>query len=314
MIDFMLIRDSCILLLYTFTSLFALIGNGLVCRICFLRKHPTNLPLSTTSIFLLNLAIADALTGLTIPFQFILCSKYFLENLTLSPYLCISNKSIQILAYNASTLTMCVIAIDRYRLIQNPLRQYSRRNARQRILFTWIVSALFAGTCLISMKVHTYFISNQKLISCQVLFPVKNQYISSGSIRKIRIVFHTVLFYIIPLLLTSTLCVLTMRTIARRSIIGVQQFQKFKQSRTRSIRLLNIIVIVFALSHFPVHFVHIQDFFISSSNRRLQIYKCNDTTMYLLFYWLGISNCCHNPIIYSWFNRQFRSMVFCGRR
>jgi hypothetical protein len=38
--------------------------------------------------------------------------------------------------------------------------------------------------------------------------------------------------------------------------------------------------------------------------------KCNDSTIYLLFYWLGISSCCHNPIIYSWFNRKYRSLLF----
>ncbi|CAF1218946.1 unnamed protein product [Adineta steineri] len=322
MISFILIQDSCLLLLYTFTSLLAIIGNGLVFRISFLRKHSTGLKLSTTSIFLLNLALADALCGLTIPFQFIFCSTYFLKNITSSSYLCISNKSLQILAYNASTITMCVIAYDRYRIIQNPLRQYSTRHTRQAILFTWIISGIYAGSCLISMKVHTYFISNQKLISCQILFPMKNKFISSDNIRKIRVFSLVILFYIIPLLIISILCLLTMRTIARRSIIGVQQFATFKRSRTRSMRLLIIIVIVFALSHLPLHLLHLQDFFIFSSKHRLQFNKCNDTTIYLFFYWLGISNCCHNPIIYSWFNKQFRrivlncfrTIIFCGRK
>ena len=113
-----------------------------------------------------------------------------------------------------------------------------------------------------------------------------------------------------------------MRTIARRSIIGARQFPTFQQSRTRSIRLLIIIVAVFALSHFPVHFMHVRDFFISPSNRTTRLNQCNDTTIYLFFYWLGISSCCHNPIIYSWFNGQFRTLVLncsrsilcCGRR
>jgi hypothetical protein len=318
MINFIHIRDICLLLLYIFTSLLALIGNGLVCRISFQRKHSKNLPLSTTSIFLLNLALADALSGLTIPFQFLFCSKYFLENLTISSHLCVLCKSLQILGYNTSTLIICVIAFDRYRHIQDPLKQYYQRNSRQSIFFTWFFSGLFASSCLISMRVHTYFISYEKLISCQVFFPS----ISSYSIRKIRVSGLVILFYIIPLLILSILCILTMRTIARRSIIGARQFATFQQSKTRSIRLLIIIVIVFALSHLPVHFMHIRDFFISPLNRPSKTNTCNDTTIYLFFYWLGISSCCHNPIIYSWFNRQFRtlvvnycrSIIFCGRR
>lgn len=318
MINFILIRDICLLLLYMLTSLLALIGNGLVCRISFQRKHSTHLPLHTASIFLLNLALADALSGLTIPFQFLFCSKYFIENFTISSYLCVFSKSLQILAYNASTLIICVIAFDRYRLIQKPLKQYYQRNTRLFIFFTWFFSAIFAASCLVSMRVHTYFISYDKLISCQVFFPN----ISSDFIRKIRVFCLIILFYIIPLLIISILCTLTMRTIARRSVIGVQQFSTFKQSRTRSIRLLIIIVIVFALSHLPLHVMHLRDFFISPSKYLPKLTKCNDTTIYLFFYWLGINSCCHNPIIYSWFNRQFRtvalnfcrSIIFCTRR
>ncbi|CAF0771891.1 unnamed protein product [Adineta ricciae] len=318
-----LIRDICLLLLYTFTSFLALIGNGVVFRISFLRKRSSHLPSSTTSILLLNLAFADGLSGLAIPLQFIFCSTHFLYKVPFSSHLCVLSKSTQILAYNASTLTMCIIAYDRYRLIQNPLRQYSRRNTRQPILFTWFISALFASSCLISMKVHTYFLSKQKLISCQILFPVKIQDISSGLIRKIRVFCLVVLFYIIPLVTISILCCLTMRTIARRTVIGVQQFPAFKQTRTRSIRLLIIMVLVFALSHLPVHFLHIRDFFVPSlSKYHTQKNRCNASTIYLVCYWLGISSCCHNPIIYSWFNRRFRtvalncfrSIAFCGRQ
>ncbi len=267
----------------------ALIGNGLVCRICFQRKHSTNIPLSTTNIFLITLALADALSGLTILIKILFCSKYFLENLIISSHLCVLSKSIQILTYNTSTLIICVIAFDRYRLIRDPLKQYYQRNTRQSIFFPWFFSGLFAGTCLISMRVHTYFISYEKSISCQVFFPSS----SSDFIRKIRVFCLVILFYITALLIISILCILTMRTIARRSIIGVRQFPTFQQSRTRSIRLLIIILLVFTLSHLPVHFMHIRDFIISSSIRFLQKNKCNDTTIYLFFYWLGISSCCH---------------------
>ena len=187
------------------------------------------------------------------------------------------------------------------------------------MLFTWIFSGLFAVSCVASMRVHTYFNSHEKLISCQVFFPST----SSDFIRKIRVFCLIILFYIVPLIVITILCILTMRTIARRSIVGVRQFPSFQQTRTRSIRLLIIIVTVFGLSHFPVHFMHTRDFFFPQSDHLARLKNtCNDSTIYLFFYWLGISSCCHNPIIYSWFNRQFRTLVlnscrsvlFCGRR
>ena len=301
MINWMFLRDISLLLLYIFTSLLALIGNGFVCRLSFQQKSSCNLPFSTTRIFLLNLALADALSGLSIPMQLLFCSKSFLNSLPISSHLCVLSKSLQILAYNTSTLTICVIAFDRYRMIDDPLQQYYHRHMRRSICFTWIASALFASTCLISMRVHTYFISMDKLISCQVFFPN----VFSDLIRTIRVFCLMMFFYLLPLIILIILCILTMRILARRTIIGVQQLPKFHQSRTRSIRLLIVIVTVFALSHLPVHCFHLRDFFITSSKS----HKCNDTTIYLFFYWLSISSCCHNPILYSWFNRQFRRLI-----
>jgi len=268
---FVFIRDIFLLLLYTLTSLLALITNGFICRINLQRQkylfsQATNLSLGTTNIFLFNLALADALSGLTIPIQFLFCSKYFLETFSFSSYICVLSKSIQILGYNTSILTICVIAFDRYKLVQNPFQQYYRRKIYRIIFLTWFLSALFSASCLISMNVDTYFNSHQKLISCQILFPLTIKSISSVYIRKIRIFCLIIFFYLLPLLILTILYILTIRMIARRSIIGVQQFQTFEQSRTRSIRLLMVIVIVFTLSHLPINILYIRDFFISSSS------------------------------------------------
>lgn len=307
------VRDLILLFLYGFTSLVALISNALVIRISLGRRrrksisHPATLsPLSTTSMFLLNLAMADALTAVTIPVQFVVCSGYVLQHVQFSSYLCVAIKSTQILAYNASTLTICVIAIDRYRLIHNPLKHSCRRQLYRAMLFTWILPILFSGTCLFSMRVPTYFNSHDKLISCQLFLPLPETFLSITQIRRIRISFLTIIFFIFPLLIISIVCLLTMRIIAQRSIIGVKEFQSFSQTRTRSTRLLMVVVIVFILSHLPVHSVHLIEFFFLTSKSSG---KCNESTFYLFSYWLGISSCCHNPIIYSWFNRQFR-MIF----
>lgn len=302
MIQWIFLRDMSLVLLYIFTSLLALIGNGFVCRLSFQQNSSCNLPFSTTRIFLFNLALADAFAGLSIPMQFLFCSKTLLDICPFSAYLCVLSKSFQILAYNTSTLTICVIALDRYRMIDDPLRQYYHRHIRRSIAFTWFISAIFACTCVISMRVHTYFISMEKLISCQVFFPN----VCSDLIRTIRVFCLMIFFYVLPVIILIILCILTMKILARRTIIGVQQLPKFHQSRTRSIRLLIVIVTVFALSHLPVHYFHLRDFFFTSTKSR----QCNDTTIYLFFYWLSISSCCHNPILYSWFNRQFRHLIF----
>ena len=308
-----LLRNILLLLLYTLTSFLSLLVNGLVCQISFQRRnHSSNVPLGTTYIYLLNLALADALSGLMILIQFLFCSKYFLETYSFSSYLCIGSKSIQILGYNTSTLTICVIALDRYRLVQNPFQQFHQRNTSRAIFFTWFFSGLFSASCLLSMKVQTYFHSYENFIACQILFPITLNALSTEYIRQIRIVCLIVCFHLIPFLTITILCLLTMRKITRRSIIGVQQFRTFEQSRTRSTRLLMLIVLVFTVSHLPINCIYLRDLFLvsnSASTRSIRTVKCNDSTMYLFFYWLGISSCCYNPIIYSWFNRKYRTLL-----
>lgn len=318
--QFILIKDILVLLIYTLTSLVSLIGNGFVYQVSLKRHNSiTNhsksnryTSLSISSIYLLNLALADGLSGLTIPIQLIFCSRTFLETFTCSSYICLLSRLIEILGQNASILTVCLIAFDRYYRVKNPL-QYRQRNSRRLLLFIWITSGLFSISCAVSMKVNIYFYSLQHFISCQILFPLKLQYFSNDYIHEIRIFCLTCIFYIIPLFINTILCILTISTIARRSIVGIQKFQTFDQSRTRSIRLLMVIVIVFALSHLPVHFIYVRDFFISTSNvstiHSTRTDNCNHSVFYILSYWLDISSCCHNPIIYSWFNTKYRNLM-----
>lgn len=330
--ELIILRDILLLLLYTVTSVFAFISNGIVFRIILRHKHhllsqtTIHFPLSTTRILLLNLALADTLLALTIPIQFIFCSTYFLEHFSISSYICILNRFMQVLGYNASTVTICLIAYDRYRLIQNPLSKYYQRKLFRSLLLTWVLSSIFSASCLVSTKAQTYFSSRKTFISCQILMPTIAKHFTNDYILKRRILCAVMSFYIIPLVSVTLLCVLTMRIIFRRSTVGVQRFQSFKQTRRRSLVLLLMTAIVFAVSRTPIHLVHLQEFLIASSKtsstRSIRATTiCNDSTLYLLFYWLSISSCCHNPIIYNWFNRRFRllvidcyrSILYCGR-
>ncbi|CAF1374044.1 unnamed protein product [Rotaria sordida] len=154
---FILVQNTILPVIYSLTSLLVLIGSGLIYRY-------------NKSIFLLNLAIADTLSDLTIPIQFIFRSKYFLKKCSCSLYICLLSKSIEILGYNASTLTICIIAVDRFHLVYNQLKQRHRIKIRCALLFIWILPSLFSTSGLISIKVNTYFNSYQQLISCQILF------------------------------------------------------------------------------------------------------------------------------------------------
>jgi hypothetical protein len=93
--------DSFILMLYSSTFIIGAIGNLLVFKVLLLqRKKVGSQSMSTTNVYLANLALSDLLSAITIPLQFLFCSYHLLENFLISPHVCVALKSIQILTYN----------------------------------------------------------------------------------------------------------------------------------------------------------------------------------------------------------------------
>ena len=246
---------------------------------------------------------------MTIPFQFLFCSYYLLENFKISPYVCVGLKSIQILTYNVSILTMVVIAIDRYQVIHKPLQLSAKRlRPRYSLVAVWLLAFLFAVTCLVSMKVSEYFLDSYQLIGCRVLFP-NALTIFTTLFRKIRVTVLAVCFYLIPLIITTRLYLLCVCTIAKRFTIGESNYARFSESKRRTIKVLIVILLVFALCWLPIHVMNIKDFYFQHSTATINQSgnrNCNASTLYTIFYWLAINSCCYNPFIYSWFNRTFR--------
>ena len=303
--------DSFTLVLYSLTFLIGFVGNTFVLRVLFRqRKQTEHRSMSITNIYLVNLAFSDLLSATSIPFQYLFCSYYLLEHFLIGPYICVFLKSIQVLAYTVSILTMVVIAIDRYRLIYKPLQSYNKRlNPKYSLLIVWLLSILFALTCLISMRVPVYFRSSDNLVSCRLLFPNVLP-ISSALFSQIRATFLAVAFYLIPLLIIIPLHVLSIRTIYKRPVLRQFNHLQHVDSKHRSISLLIVILLVFSLCWLPIHIMNMLDFYSSKGNSILsgpKMRSCDASIVYTFLYWLAITTCCYNVFIYSWFNKDFRN-------
>ena len=290
-------RDIFVLTLYLMTTIVALFGNSLVCRVVFKSKRLQ----TTVNLLIVNMAFSDILCALTIPFQWLVCSEQLLDRYTHLYIACATTKSIQVLSFYVSSLTFTAIAIDRYIAVLNPIK---RRSPRFFICIVWTISLLFVILTAVSVKIFTFSFSSDPIINCRVVLRFDFPF-SSDILRHIRI--QGVIFtqYLIPVIISMILYSRVVVKIWRRDLGDMidEQKKNLNQIKKRTIKMLIIVVMVFAICWLPVNIMHLTDFY----GNRLNASGCNASTLYLIFYWLGISSCSYNPFIFWWLNEDFRA-------
>src|SRR6266487_2361981 len=98
-----IVRDIFIIVLYLITTVTALFGNLLVCKVIFSQHRERKR--TTTNILIGNMAISDIVGALTIPGQWLFCSKQLLDgqNPLFYEIICATIKSFQLLSFYVST-------------------------------------------------------------------------------------------------------------------------------------------------------------------------------------------------------------------
>ena len=143
-------RNLCLIFSYSLIVVISLVGNLLVCKVIYELKESR----TTTNVLIGNLAVSDLLmTVLNIPFNI---ARFVLDNWPFGETLCIVVPIIQSSSAHCSSITMMVIAIERYRsLIHNTHvngncgnRCGNRRQGimpfANILLLIWFLAALFA--------------------------------------------------------------------------------------------------------------------------------------------------------------------------
>lgn len=113
--------------------------------------------------------------------------------------------------------------------------------------------------------------------------------------------------YLLPLIVISICYCLIWRRVSRRQLPGETQDhgveQMIHRSKVKVIKMLLVVVILFALSWLPLYVL-------------FTILKFRETTedeysvigaVLPVAQWLGASNSCINPILYAFFNKKFRA-------
>ncbi|XP_012985617.3 neuropeptide FF receptor 1 [Melopsittacus undulatus] len=291
------------ILAYTFIFLMCVIGNILVCFIVVKNRQMR----TVTNVFILNLAISDLLVG-------IFCMPTTLvDNLITGwPFdntMCKMSGLVQGMSVSASVFTLVAIAVERFRCIVHPFRQkLTLRKALMTIAIIWVLALLImcpaAITLTVTREEHHFMVdtynNSYPLYSCWEAWPETGM----------RRIYTTVLFshiYVAPLALIivmyTRIAFKLFKSVAPAHGQEEPEGRKVSRRKAKVINMLIIVALFFTLSWLPLWTLMLLTDYGQLSEGQLRL-----VTVYIFpfAHWLAFFNSSVNPIIYGYFNENFR--------
>ncbi|XP_064418717.1 neuropeptide FF receptor 2a [Latimeria chalumnae] len=289
---------------YLLIFLLCMLGNGMVCFIVLRSKHMR----TVTNLFILNLAVSDLLVG-------IFCMPTtLLDNIIAGwPFgsmVCKMSGMVQGISVSASVFTLVAIAVDRFRCIVYPFKQkLTISTAVVIITVIWIlaVAIMCPSAVMLQVSEAKYFRvvlgynQSSPIYWCREDWP--NQ--------EMRKIYTTVLFaniYLAPLSLIVIMyarigITLYKTTIPAGGKRGQENWHAVSKKKQKVIKMLIIVALLFILSWLPLWTLMMLSDYASLTELEKQIINIY---IYPFAHWLAFFNSSVNPIIYGYFNENFR--------
>ncbi|XP_045213880.1 neuropeptide SIFamide receptor-like isoform X2 [Mercenaria mercenaria] len=289
---------------YGLVFIFGLIGNSFV--IAVIIKDPSMR--NVTNYFILNMAVADILVAiLCVPIT--LLANIF-TGWRYGAFLCKITPYVQSVVQCASVNTLAAIAFDRYLAIcYTRHSKISACASRTTIASIWIFAASIMIPLLVFYQKYMHP-DYHDVPMCHQLWP--NFDLQRGY-------FLIALFcvcYVLPLIMILLCYVLIAVKVWKRNAPGVQTNGRLiiYKSKVKVLKMLAVIVILFAFSWLPLYAVYLKVYFGAedlTENDRKIIFEI----VVPFAQWLGASNCGMNPIIYCFFSKKYRrgfkKLLYC---
>ncbi|XP_074864196.1 G-protein coupled receptor 83-like [Carettochelys insculpta] len=270
----------------------SLFGNSLVCHVVVKNRRMH----SATSLFILNLAVADIMiTLLNTPFTLV---RFVSSTWVFGKLMCHISRFVQYCSVHVSVLTLAAIALDRHQVIMHPLKpRMSISKGGICIIIIWVMASCFSLPHAIYQNLATFYIGNRTVrMVCLPSFPPP-----ADLFWKYLDLTTFVLLYVLPLLVITIAYTMVAKRLWLRNAIGditMEQYFAHQRKKMMTLKMLMVVVVVFAVCWFPLncYLVLLSSKAIHSSN-----------ALYFAFHWFAMSSTCYNPFIYCWLNESFRS-------
>uniref|UniRef100_A0A3Q3N5N9 Neuropeptide FF receptor 1 n=1 Tax=Mastacembelus armatus TaxID=205130 RepID=A0A3Q3N5N9_9TELE len=304
------------ILTYFFIFLLCMVGNILVCLIVLENRRMR----TVTNLFILNLAISDLLVGIfCIPTTLV---DNLITGWPFSNTVCKMSGFVQGVSVSASVFTLVAIAVERFRCIVYPLQpKPTVLVAKAAIILIWVLAVVIMCPAAVALTVEKvpfhYMVYNNNF---NHTFPLYTCYENFAN-PQMRKVYTAVLFahiYMVPLTVIALMygsigVKLCSSVVANREpqpasgtvqVEGRRLGQPISQKKIKVIKMLILVALLFMVSWLPLWTLMM-----------LTDYECLDKdqldllTSYIFpfAHWLAFSNSSVNPIIYGYYNENFKS-------
>ncbi|ELV11698.1 Neuropeptide FF receptor 1 [Tupaia chinensis] len=288
---------------YVLIFLLCMVGNALVCLIVLKNRHMR----TVTNMFILNLAVSDLLVGIfCMPTTLVdnLITGWPFDNAT-----CKMSGLVQGMSVSASVFTLVAIAVERFRCIVHPFREkLTLRKALITIAVIWALALLImcpsAVTLTVTREEHHFMVDAQNrsypLYSCWEAWPEKGM----------RKVYTTVLFshiYLAPLALIVVMYARIVRKLCKAAGPARPGEEvdsgRVAQRKARVVHMLVLVALFFTLSWLPLWALLLLIDYGQLGEPQLHLVS---VYAFPFAHWLAFFNSSANPIIYGYFNENFR--------
>ncbi|XP_010188024.1 PREDICTED: C-C chemokine receptor type 6 [Mesitornis unicolor] len=274
---------------YSLTCIIGLIGNIFVVLTFALYERTK----SMTDVYLLNMAIADILFVLTLPFWAV---YHAADKWIFGDFICKMTRGIYAINFSCGMLLLAFISVDRYIAIVQATKSFklrARTLAYSKIicLAVWVSSILISSSSFLYSESYTFSTNETKI--CHHRF-VR---MSESTMLKSLLLFLQVGFgFFIPFIFMIFCYTFIVKSL--------QQAQNSK--RNKAIRVIVLIVAVFLICQVPYNIVLL----VTAINMGKIGKSCeNDNIMTYAKYIteaIAFLHCCVNPVLYAFIGVKFR--------
>ncbi|XP_063788386.1 C-X-C chemokine receptor type 1-like [Pseudophryne corroboree] len=274
-----------IVVVYTLVFLLNVIGNSLVILIICNNK----LKRSSTDVYLLNLAIADLLFAVTLPFW----AAYKAHEWVFGIHMCRFVSILQEVNFYSGILLLACISVDRYLVIVHATEtaMQKRHWVKYISMAIWIFSFV---TSFPTIWFKDVFLTDKIGVVCHENIGHEN---TEGWKVILRIGRHLVGFFI-PLLIMLFCYGLTIKTL----------FKTKNNQKHRAMKVILAVVLAFLICWLPYNITVIVDSLMRTKyiNETCKMRNQLDVALHLTEI-IGYTHSCINPFLYAFIGQKFRN-------